>query len=303
MHRPTLRQIEYFVVLSECSAFREAAARLHVTQPTLSGQIADLEDRLGTRLFERGRFGVRLSADGVALLPRARQLLIDLSDFCSAAKSMPNIFAGTIRIGVPTSLGPYLLPRLVPELHRRWPKMKLYVREDVPAALEQELMEGRYDLLLNSLDGDSHRFEIESLFHEPLLIGLARDHPLALKETLYAADLKGSAILALGPSHRFHDQVERLCRRLKAHLLTDYEGTSLDTLRQMVGMGMGLSFFPHFYVQSEMLGDPAIIVRQITDMPISREIGLLWRKNAPGAEAYRMLGGLILKLSGLNPTQ
>ncbi|WP_419903044.1 hydrogen peroxide-inducible genes activator [Kiloniella sp.] len=295
MAKPTIRQLEYFLAVAETLHFRKAAERLNVSQPTLSDQIKELEYRLGVILLERSRQAVQLTSVGEDLLERARYLLRDLDDLCDAAKSAKGMLGGRLRLGVAPTVGPYLLPHVIPLLHQKYPKLKLHIREDRARALEQSLREGLHDLVLTALPVEDDSFQSKVLYEEPLFIGMSREHRLADKEVITPEDLKNEEVLSLGVGHRLFEQIQRLCLELGALVQADYEGTSLDTLRQMVGMKMGISFFPRLYVRSEMVNDPQVVARPIRMKAASRQIGLVWRNNSPRSSDFETFGNDVLR--------
>lgn len=265
----------------------------NVTQPTLSGQLRELEAKLGVQLVERSRSGVVLTPTGEAIAARARSVLRDVQDIVEIAKHGQNLFGSTIRLGVIQSLGPYLLPHILPELHQTYPRLRLYVREGMAEALLRNLDEGRLDLLLFPLPIKSANLQSVRLFREPLWVVAPTDHRIAALEAVSRADLEGETVLTLERGHRLHDQVEDLCEEYGARLSLDYEGTSLDTIRQMVGMGMGISFLPALYVTAEAMGDNQIVARQMLPRPPFRMIGMLWRRHSARKDELLVLAELI----------
>lgn len=290
---PTLQQLRYLVAVAETLHFRRAAEMTHVTQPTLSGQLRELEDKLGVQLVERSRARVLLTPTGKAIAARARSVLRDVQEIVELAKHGQSMLGGTIRLGVLQSLGPYLLPHILPELHRSYPNLKLYVREGVPRALLRGLDEGNLDLLLFPLPVKGADLESARLFREPLWVVAPGDHPLAGREHAARSDLKGENVLTLEHGHRLHDQVRDLCDQFGANLSLDYEGTSLDTLRQMVGMGMGISFLPALYVRAEVVQDAQVVARQMRPRAPFRMIGMIWRRHSARQDEFHALAGLI----------
>ena len=290
---PSLQQLRYLVAIAETLHFRRAAEKCHVTQPTLSGQLRELEEKLGVQLVERSRAKVVLTPIGKEIATRGKAVLRDVQDIVELAKHGHSLFDGTIRIGVLQTLGPYLLPHILPELHKSYPELKLYVREGMPNALVDSVDEGSLDLLL--FPQPIRRADLQStrLFREPLWIIAPRDHFLAEVEHAERANLKGETVLTLERGHRLHDQVRDLCDEFGAHLSFDYEGTSLDTLRQMVGMGMGVAFVPTLYVLSEVLNDKQVIARQVRPRAPSRTIGMVWRRQSARHDEFLALAGLI----------
>ena len=290
---PTLQQFRYLVAVAETLHFRRAAEMTHVTQPTLSGQLRELEDKLGVQLVERSRAKVILTPIGKDIAARARTVLRDVQDIVELAKHGQSLLGGTIRVGVLQSLGPYLLPHILPELHESYPSLKLYVREGMPQSLLGGVDDGSLDLLLFPLPIKGADLETARLFREPLWIVAPSDHRLAAKERAERSDLKGETVLTLERGHKLHDQVSELCEQFGAELSLDYEGTSLDTLRQMVSMGMGLSFLPALYVRSEVLKDSQVIARELRSRAPFRMVGMIWRRHSARQEEFLALAGLI----------
>ncbi len=269
---PSLKQLRYLVALADTLHFRRAAEQTHVSQPTLSGQLRELEQRLGVQLVERSRTRVVLTPIGKDIAARARDILRGVQDLVERAKDDQEVLGGTLRLGVLPTLGAYLLGHVLPELHQSYPRLKLYVLEGTPDSLRRDLDEGRLDLLILALPFPGAEMAVVRLFREPLLIAAPADHPLGAKDFAERDDLKGEVVLALERGYQLHNQVRELCELYGAELALDYEGTSLDTLRQMVGMGMGLSFLPALYVRSEVPKDSEVVARPLRSKPPSRTI-------------------------------
>ncbi len=289
----TLKQLRYLVALSQEMHFRRAAERENVTQPTMSAQIQQLEKRLKAPLVERGTSRVMLTPLGREIADRARRILSEVQDIVDLAAASQHGFDGTIRLGVPPTLGPYLLPHIVPDLHAGHPGLRLYVREGKPAELQEALQAGIFDLVISPLPIRQTDLEVERLFREPLQLAAAPDHPLALKPTLLRSDLAGQYVLAIERGHHLHDQVSQLCEDFDAVLLRDYEGTSLDTLRLMAGMGVGMAFLPALYVRTEIHGRSEIALLDFKVPGLYRQIGLTWRQRSVHATLFRQIAELI----------
>ena len=286
---PTLKQLRYLSAVAETLHFRRAAEMTHVSQPTLSGQLRELEDRLGVQLVERSRSKVVLTPLGREIAGRAKTVLRDVQDIVELAKQGQLPLGGVLRVGVLPSLGPYFLPHILPELHRLYPDLKLYVKEGLPAALLERLDDGALDLLFFPLPVKAAELRSVRLFREPLWIVVSGEHRLAEKDAIQRSDLKGETFLTLERGHRLHDQVRELCEQYDARLSLDYEGTSLDTLRQMVAMGMGLSFLPALYVRSEVLHDRQVVAREMKSRAPYRMVGMVWRRQSARQEQFETL--------------
>jgi LysR family hydrogen peroxide-inducible transcriptional activator len=287
---PTVRQLEYLVAVADVRHFRRAAERVHTTQPTLSGQLKALEERLGVQLVERSRSRVVMTPIGAEIVEVARRVLRDVKDIRSLAASREDRFAGLIRLGLPPTIGPFLVPRLVPDLHREYPKLKLYVREEVPYTLPPGLNDGSHDVVIMPLPVRGSDFETMELFKEPLYLAMPKDHVLSRKDVIHRNDLRNAPILALGSGHQLTQQVQQLCDEVGARLQFDFEGTSLDTLREMVGTGLGLTFLPGLYVKTTLLRDKSIKTMPIAGLKPTRTIGMIWRKSAARRASFEELG-------------
>lgn len=291
----TLRQLRYLVALEDTQHFREAAESCGISQPSLSVQIKTLEEALGQTLVERGRGPVRLTLAGREVARRGREMLDAAQSILDLTISLEEGLAGTIRMGTSATLGPYLMPHVVVELHRSHPDLRLYIREAAPRELMRQLNDGTQDLILTQLPVSGAAFQVARLFREPLSVALPADHPLAERDNLGNDDLAGVTVLSLSPAYTLHDQISALCTETGATLSRDYEGTSLDALRQMVAMGMGVTFLPSLYVQSEIQARAAedVVTRPFRGRRFSRSIGLVWRKNSGAAQAYERLATTI----------
>ncbi len=196
---PNLRQLEYLVALSETRHFRRAAERTNTTQPTLSEQLKALEERLGVQLVERSTARVVITPVGVRIVEIAKRMLRDANEIRALAAVGSKELAGLIRIGLPPTIGPYLMQRAAPKLHKAYPDLRLYMREELPKDLPRALEEGVHDIIITPLPVRAAEIETVTLFREPLLFTVGADHTLAQRKSLHLADLKDQEILALGP--------------------------------------------------------------------------------------------------------
>ena len=286
---PSLRQIEYLVAIAEMQHFRKAAEHLGISQPTLSAQLRTLEQKLGVQLVERNRSVTLLTPVGKRVVSVGRRVLRDVQEIRNFAQSQRGVLGGTIRLGLPPTIGPYLLPAVLPELHRAHPGLKLHVRESVPAVLPTILAEGGADVILAPLPITSADFETMPLFREPLYVIAPEEHPLATKGYVERRDLRDESILALERGHQLHEQVEAICEEFGARMMFDFEGTSLDTLSQMVAMGMGLSFMPGLYVKTALKRQPGVVALELRGRSLSRTLGVVWRRTSARTEDFEIL--------------
>ncbi len=294
----TLRQLRYLLAIGETQHFRRAAERCRITQPSLSAQLQTMEQLLGVQLVERSRSGVALTPVGREVADRARGVLDEVQGIVDFTAGAQRGLLGTIRLGAKSTLGPYLLPYVVARLHREHPDLNLYIRDGAPRDLESELLEGVHDIVLAQLPMVGTEVVVERLFREPLYLTVAADHELAGESQVSTKQLQGLRILSLSPRYHLHDQIQSLCTDFGADLARDYEGTSLDALRQMVGMGMGATFLPALYVRSEIQARSEVVVKKIKGRQITRSVGLVWRKSGGRTSAYVQIADAIRHVVG-----
>ncbi len=288
MSRPSVKQLEYFLAVARCGSFRRAAEDLDISQPTITAQVAQMEKSLGAVLFERGRSGATLSPAGRQILPMARKVLEELDDLVETAGSA-GTGAATYRLGVKSTLGPYVLPRIMPAIHGIHRDLKLHVRELLPSLLEGNLEEGELDLILTAFPTNSSELDGEQLLREEIKLVLPAGHPLADKPQLTGEDLRGMQLLTTQEGHKLTRLTEQIAARFGAEILRDYQGTSLDALRLMVVMEMGVALLPALYIHTEINADSALVVREIEGESFARIIGLAWRTTSPARVFFRQL--------------
>ena len=302
MRMTSIRQMEYLVAVADVKHFGRAAQRCNVSQPTLSQQLKTLEDRLKVKLVERQSNGVQMTPVGRIIAERSRDILVAVQDMQALAKRASEGTIGTVRFGVSPTLGPYLMPDIIAKLHSEMPELKLYIREGIPSDQAEELSSGVIDVLLGPLPIDGTMLHVEPLFQEPLHIIAPPDHELASKDDLTNEDMAKIGFLTLDPRHHFYRQVERICASLNARIMRDYEGTSLDSLRQMVGSGIGLAIMPEFYLRSESTGENMVTRLTPKSWSAKRSIAMAWRRGSANEDDYRQLAERIRTI-GLSQLQ
>lgn len=290
---PTLRQLEYLVAIADTRHFHKAAAKVNASQPTLSGQLKALEERLGAQLVERSRASVVITETGGKIVTIARRMLRDAAEIRELAAGGGDGLSGVVRIGLPPTIGPYLLPSILPDLRKHYPDLKLYVREDFPQNLAVSLVEGHYDLVITPLPLAFDALRTELLFREPLYLTVPRDHPFAGRKRIRRGDLAGQDVLALGSGYQLHAVVVALCEACGARVRLDYEGTSLDTLREMVATGLGVSFFPGLYVKTVLSRDKGLRTLRLSGKALQRSVGIAWRKTSARSARYMEFAEMI----------
>lgn len=285
----SIRQLEYFVTVARSTNFRQAAEKLGISQPTLTAQIATLEEALGAQLFERSRAGTLLSPAGREMLPLARSTLEQYQQLLHFADHRRSEPSGVFRLGVLDSFGPWLLPRILPELRDLYPKLRLHVLESPAADLESGLAEGRLDLVMSVLPTNAVENQVRPLFRETFDLVVPADHALAMKPLVTLDDLDQQELLACSD-----DALQRvllnICERSGANLQEAYAASSLSGMQQMVMMGMGVAIMPSLYVRSEITGrtQNLVVVPLASDLA-SRSHVVAWRRNAPGRQLFQKL--------------
>jgi len=295
-HRFSLRQLEYAAAVAETLNFRKAAERCNVSQPSLSAQVARLEEAIGVRLFERDRRRVIVTPRGGEVIARARVLLHYAQDVESSARRAANPFAGTMRIGIIPTVSPYLLPRVAPMLRREYPQLHVLWREEKTAVLSDQLESGALDAMLVAKEADLGDVDIEVIAHDRFVLAAARTHPLMLnRRPVRASELRGENVLLLEDGHCFRDQTLAICARVRAHEL-EFRATSFATLVQMVAGGGAVTLLPELAVNVEARG---LKLRNFADPAPHRTIVLAWRKSSPLRDALRKIGATLRSAAGL----
>ncbi|MBY6006125.1 hydrogen peroxide-inducible genes activator [Salipiger bermudensis] len=290
--RPTLRQMEYIVTVHELGSFSLAAETLNVSQPSLSNQVAGVEAELGVRLFERGRTGAQTTARGLEFVTRARRILSEVAALRATMLSdLP--FGGRLRLGALPSIGPYLLPQAMKALHAAQPELRVIVREENTLNLDEGLRNGRFDAIISTPEDHPNSFQ-HRLFVEPLWVAVARDHPLAERDALSAADLAGQRLLTLDTGHRLARIVYGIAGASGALVSDDYEGTSLDSIVLMAATGAGIGILPDLFARRQGVHRSEVRVMPLAMPDADRTISLL----VPADRSDRLAGELAAILRG-----
>ncbi|QHD69669.1 LysR family transcriptional regulator [Sphingobium yanoikuyae] len=291
---PTLQQLRYLVAVADTLSFSRAALACHVTQPTLSLQLKELEGRLNAQLVERTRARVLLTPAGKDIAQRARRVLADIDDIREVARHDDlNPLEGTLQMGVVQTVGAYVLSVAMPSLRAKFPDLRIFVREDRFENLPSKLSDGTHDLLLLPEKIAHPDFTSEQLIREPLQLVMPADHRLANLEVVQPEDIAGETILVMEQGRRLHDEIAALCNEFGAIQAQDFAGTTLDTLRLMVTTGMGLSLLPALYVRSDILRETLIVARPLARKAPVRDVTMAWRRSSPLGGAYRTLATTI----------
>lgn len=294
-HPVTLRQLQYVVAVADRGSFRRAAEDCHVAQPSLSAQIAQCEDALGVRLFERDHRKVSLTPAGEVLVAQARKLLADTDRWVDVARGFADPLSGTVRLGIIPTVGPYLLPEVAPLLRARFPKLSFVWTEDKTPKLVQALERGELDGAVVALEAELGDLVALELGKDPFLFAAPAGHPLAGSTLpLDVAELEGETVLLLDDGHCFRDQALAVCARAGADA-AGYRATSLQTLVQLAAGGAGVTMLPTLAASLENRRDALRLRPFVAEAP-TRTLGLVWRKST-AIEARLRAVGEVLRVS------
>jgi len=305
----TLTELRYIVAVAREKHFGRAAAKCFVSQPTLSVAIKKLEDELGVALFERNANEVRITDVGVRIIEQAQRVLEEASAIKHIATAGKDELTGSLRFGAIYTVGPYVTPQLIPLLHKRAPKMPLLIQENFTAKLGEMLKNGDLDLILLSEPYSEPGIVTQAIYDEPFRVVMPSDHAWAKKTRIPAADLcSETLLLLLSSGNCFRDQVMQTCAGAKstkgavnAGLQQSLEGSSLETIRQMVASGVGITALPSTAAESRTADTRLTATRPFAAPEPSRRIALAWRKSFPRARAVQAVREALLacKLPGV----
>ncbi|HWG11506.1 MAG TPA: LysR substrate-binding domain-containing protein [Rhodanobacteraceae bacterium] len=275
-----LRDLRYLVALAEHRHFGRAAAASFVSQPTLSTQIRKLEDELGVTLVERTPRRVLLTETGREIAARARDVLNEVEQIRAVARRTRDPEAGSVRLGIFPTLGPYLLPHVVPQVRKRFPNLELLLVEEKTEEVLKRLREGRLDAGVLALPIHDDTLHTEFLFEEPFLLAAPLNHALAKKPSLKLDELEDCSLLLLEDGHCLRDQALEVCRMSGADEKTGFRATSLETLRQMVAADVGVTLLPVLAVQPPVAHADNMKLVEFRGRAPSRRIAMAWRKSS-----------------------
>lgn len=303
LNTPTLRQWRYLVTLAEYRHFGRAAQACFVTQSTLSAGIQELETQLGAPLVDRTKRKVVLTPLGEELAGRARELLREAEDMVLLARAAQAPLTGPLRLGVIPTISPFLLPRVLPALRRRFPELKLFLREDLTLRLIDLLQAGKLDLLLIALPFEGSSMDTLALFDDEFLLACRSDHALARRNQVKLDDLAEANLLLLEDGHCLRDHALAACRLPPSPRRDGFAATSLHTLVQMVDSGLGVTLLPQLALDAGILRGTEVTTRPLASAKnaakgagkddaheTARQIGLAWRRGTQRAREFTLFG-------------
>ena len=293
----TLTELRYIVTLAQEQHFGRAAERCHVSQPTLSVGVKKLEDELGVMIFERSKSAVRTTPVGEGIVAQAQKVLESAQGIRELAQVGKNQLAAPLRVGAIYTVGPYLFPHLIPQLHRVAPQMPLYIEENFTHVLRDKLRNGELDAIIIALPFQEADVLTKVLYDEPFTVLMPANHPWTAKTSIDSALLNDKSLLLLGEGHCFRDQVLEACPTLgKGSDINKHptvESSSLETIRHMVASGLGISVLPLSAVDSHHYAPGVIAVRPLTPPVPFRTVAIAWRASFPRPKAIDVLADSI----------
>jgi LysR family hydrogen peroxide-inducible transcriptional activator len=280
-----LKDLKYLVALADTGHFGRAAERTFVSQPTLSAQLKKLEEYLGVTLVERQPKNLQLTDVGKQVVIRARRMLAEEEEIISLARHNMDPFAGKLKMALIPTIGPYLLPRVMRKIRKALPHLGLMLYEHQTEPLLKRLRDGEIDVGIMALPIEQDGLETRVLYAEAFTVALPTQHPLAAKGSIKVSDLKGQTLLLLEDGHCLRDQALEVCSRIEVREAEDFRATSLETLRQMVIAGLGITLLPETAVESPFGSQRGLTIRQFTRPAPTRTVGAAWRKSSTRALA------------------
>ena len=291
----TLTELRYIVMLARERHFGRAADKCHVSQPTLSVALKKVEERYGVTLFERTSSDVRLTPIGEQIADQAERVLLEADRLKEIAGQGKDPLVGSLRIGVIYTIAPYLLPRMIPALHLRAPRMPLFIHENFTSSLAEQLRRGELDVIVIALPFEEPGIVSRAIYDEPFCVALPSGHPLGEQETISRDQVAAENLLLLGKGNCFRDQVVQACPKLSkpGGIEGALEGSSLETVRHMVASGAGISVVPASAAESWPLNSNLLEIRHFENPQPTRRVALAWRVTFPRPQVIDVLRSAI----------
>lgn len=289
VYQPTLKQLQYLVALHAHGHFGRAAEGCFVSQSTLSAGLRDLEALLGVVLVERTKRNVRFTPLGNAVVAKAHRILREAEELSDLIHTSALPLSGEVRMSVIPTIAPFLLPRMLPRLRRERPLLKLFLREEASAHAIESLQYGRADCVLLALPFACGEVEKETIELDALFVAFPKDDPRDPPLEISPEMIDENRLLLLEDGHCLRDHALAACNRPELRASATMIGTSLHTLVQMVDNGLGLTMLPEMALDAGILNGTNVVARPLKSHNANREIALVWRKNSPRSEEFRML--------------
>ncbi len=294
-----LKDLRYLVAVADTRHFGRAAARCFVSQPTLSAQLRKLEEYLGVPLIERAPRRITLTQAGEAVAARARGILESAAEIVTLAQALRDPLAGRLRLALLPTIGPYLLPLVAVRIRKALPRLELMLYEYQTRPMLEHLHNGEIDVGILALPVHAEGTASRALYDEPFVLALPEAHPLARRREVRASDLDGATLLLLEDGHCLRDQALAVCHETRAHEKQDFRATSIETLRQMVAAGLGVTLLPMLATRGAYGGASGLAIRPFARPAPVRHIGAVWRTSSARLPAIQAVIDLIARHAGL----
>ena len=295
-----LRELEYLVAVDDERHFHRAAERCFVSQPTLSGQLKKLEEELGVLLVERNNRQVTMTEVGKTVVEHARTVLAEIDVIKNVANYYHDPMVGDVRVGIIPTIAPYLLPVIMSKLNKQFPKLKIWLYEYQTEVLLDKLQRAELDFLILALPIEKHDFKEMDLFREPFRLAVNKNNALAEKKNINLGDLTKQKLLLLEEGHCLRGHILDVCLLAGVKEEGQYHATSLETLRHMVGEGVGMTLIPELAVPARKNKNDEVRYIEFSDPKPNRRIGLLYRKNSYREDTFNSIGEFIKTILPVN---
>jgi LysR family transcriptional regulator, hydrogen peroxide-inducible genes activator len=284
-----LKDLRYLVAVADTRHFGRAAERVFVSQPTLSAQLKKLEEYLGVQLIERAPKRIALTTAGEAVVMRARRMVEASDEIIDIARTFRDPLSGPLRLALLPTIGPYLLPKVAPRIRKSLPKLELMLYEYQTAPMLEKLRGGEIDVGILALPVDLDGLAARELYREPFVLAMPAQHKLVDRSTVKIDDLRGETVLLLEDGHCLRDQALEVCSHVPLMEKQDFRATSLETLRQMVAAGSGITLLPELAVSGAYGNTRGVVTKPFARPTPTRTIGAVWRKTSARAQAIDAL--------------
>ncbi len=290
-----LKDLRYLVAVADTGHFGQAAARCFISQPTLSAQLKKLEDYLGVPLIERHPRGATLTEAGEQIVARARLMLSASDEVVAIAQTHRDPLSGRLRVAMIPTVGPYVLPQVAPAVRKQLPRLDLLLFEYQTATMLEKIQSGDIDVGVLALPVTVEGLTCRKLYDEDFNVALPENHRLARQATIRIADLETESLLLLDEGHCLRDQALEVCSRISIHERQDFRATSLETLRQMVAAGAGVTLMPELASRGTYGQARGVVIRPLVRPTPHRQIGAIWRKSSARAAAIQAFCDVLVK--------
>jgi LysR family transcriptional regulator, hydrogen peroxide-inducible genes activator len=290
-----LKDLRYLVAVADSGHFGQAAQRCFISQPTLSAQLKKLEEYLGVQLIERQPKGATLTQAGEQIVARARLILSASDEVLTIAQTYRDPLSGRLKVAMIPTVGPYVLPQVAPAVHKQMPRLDLLLFEYQTAVILEKIHAGEIDVGVLALPVEDEGLASRRLYEEDFNVALPANHRLAGQANVRIADLEDESLLLLEEGHCLRDQALEVCGRISIHERQDFRATSLETLRQMVAAGAGVTLMPELASRGAYGNARGVVIRALVRPTPHRQIGAVWRKSSARQAAIQAFCDVVVK--------